>query len=262
MPTPSVMHRAPQIGAPLCPAKSADMITASALLDLAGGSALSASHDTDTQPLASTSSCPAIHPFVNVTHDALRPNVPRTPLAGAAHPSEDLNAILLATMTTLLADLARGAPTATILAYFSALHEPVIQHAPARGPSRASPESRMYGLNAVRSYFDLLATHFDLQGMEEDVKVRRVWTEPTRRAALAEVHAGWRWRAKGQRGAAGCSASGCQRPPRGFNEEFELEVVFDEEMKVASFLVATTGGLCAMEARNTRIPLIHGMATI
>ena len=39
------------------------------------------------------------------------------------------------------------------------------------------------------------------------------------------------------------------RQPRGFDEDFELDVVFDEEMKVASFVVTTTGGVCVMDAK-------------
>ncbi|KAL1705242.1 hypothetical protein EV121DRAFT_279799 [Schizophyllum commune] len=256
MPTPaSVMASAPPIDAALF-TERAELLTASALLDLSAAARFSATR-TSHQPVASTSTSRATFPC----------SAPALPVENAPAPaSEDLTAVILATMAALLADLARGAPTATLLAHFSTLHEPILQHAPAGCPLRGGIESRMRGLNAVRSYFDLLATHFNFHGMEEDVDIKRVWAEPCRRAAKAQVHARWRWRTRGQSGGResrerqdhrcarksteedGSRPSGA-RQPRGFDEDFELDVVFDEEMKVASFVVTTTGGVCVMDAK-------------
>ncbi|KAI5897024.1 uncharacterized protein SCHCODRAFT_02493357 [Schizophyllum commune H4-8] len=269
MPTPaSVMAPAPQIDATLFVERE-ELLTASALLDLSAAARFAATR-TSYQPVASTSTSRATFPC----------SASPLPVENAPAPaSEDLTAVILATMTTLLADLARGAPTATLLAHFSTLHEPILQHAPAGCPLRGGIESRMRGLNAVRSYFDLLATHFNFHGMEEDVDIKRVWAEPVRRAAKAQVHARWRWRTRGQSGGrAGrerqddrrakesteedLSSPSCARQPRGFDEDFELDVVFDEEMKVASFVVTTTGGVCVMDAKYPEGRLVNTTAIL
>ncbi|TRM60601.1 hypothetical protein BD626DRAFT_127019 [Schizophyllum amplum] len=156
------------------------------------------------------------------------------PATPTALPNPDTEADLLSALSALLADLAGDAPAAQLVAHFSTLHEPQIQHAPAACPLAQRGLSRLRGLNAVRSYFDLLATHFERAGVAE---VRRMWADPTRRAATAQVETKWRWRASGRK----------------FEEELDMELVFDEQMKIVSFVVATTGGTCMMNAVDVEV---------
>ncbi|PPR08264.1 hypothetical protein CVT24_001157 [Panaeolus cyanescens] len=120
-------------------------------------------------------------------------------------------------------------PSRELLGFFSTSGMPVIQHAPLTCPHPQT--SRLTGSNAVRSYFDLLATHWTrsnakmVEKPKVDLAQRRVTLTATTR---------WTWRKSG----------------RGWTEDFTWTLDFDESLKILSFVARTTSppGTCVMRA--------------
>ncbi|KAJ7578191.1 hypothetical protein C8J56DRAFT_969277 [Mycena floridula] len=128
----------------------------------------------------------------------------------------------------LFTDLGCNSPPIVLLGHFSQTHLVVIQHAPLTCPH--AKESRLTGLNAVRSYFDILATHWD---RSEPKRHSLVVKEDTMQVDVA-ASVKWTWKASG----------------KSFREDFTCTLDFDEHAKVTSFIMNTTSGpgTCVMRA--------------
>ncbi|KAJ7069322.1 hypothetical protein C8F01DRAFT_1015128 [Mycena amicta] len=136
---------------------------------------------------------------------------------------------LLFAADALFLDLAANASTKIILSHFSSTHELTIQHAPASCPH---PEgSRLTGLNAVRSYFDLVATHWERADMA--VESQSVLAHPERTVAV-RGSVRWIWRLSRHE----------------WVEKFVCLLEYDDNLKVAGMMVQTTSapGTCVMRA--------------
>ncbi|KAJ3535936.1 hypothetical protein NMY22_g6261 [Coprinellus aureogranulatus] len=108
-----------------------------------------------------------------------------------------------------------------LLEYFSTSQEPVIQHAPAECPNPLS--SRLAGLNAVRSYFDIQATHW----RRDHIGVRNLPQLDTEtRTMVVDASIVWVWR--------------CSR--RRWTEDVNCTITLDEDMKITSFIIRTESG--------------------
>lgn len=124
---------------------------------------------------------------------------------------------------------AANAPAIKMLHYFSTTSPTFVQHTPVECPHPLT--SRVAGINAVRSYFDLLATHWTRSGanirdeLEVDAASRRV---------IIPASVTWKWRQSG----------------RAWREDFIWTLGFDESFKISSFIVRTMsgGGTCIMRA--------------
>ncbi|KAF9031467.1 hypothetical protein BJ165DRAFT_1518924 [Panaeolus papilionaceus] len=120
-------------------------------------------------------------------------------------------------------------PSRELLSFFSTTGLPIIQHAPMACPHPQT--SRLSGSNAVRSYFDLLATHWT----RSNVKVSETpEIDAGRRRVTLTASTRWTWRKSG----------------RGWTEDFTWTLDFDESLKILSFVARTTSppGTCVMRA--------------
>jgi len=126
---------------------------------------------------------------------------------------------------------AASKPPTNMLGYFSISTPVVLQHAPAGCPQ--TPMSRHVGSNAIRSYLDLLATHW----IRSDVCLRNPpqADEVTRRVVLPGS-ATWSWRKSGRK----------------WTEDFIWTLDFDEGLKIISFVVQTVSepSTCVMRATD------------
>ncbi|KAF9533201.1 hypothetical protein CPB83DRAFT_846037 [Crepidotus variabilis] len=144
---------------------------------------------------------------------------------------------LLEATKTFFAAFAEDSNSLFLLQYFSTTKPVIIQHAPATCPRPQT--SRLAGIAAVRSYFDLLSTYFSrskvqLQELPQvDVEARRV---------ELEASAVWKWKTSG----------------RSWTEDFSWALEYDEKLKITSFIVTTTSEptTCAMRAVD-RAPVTH-----
>ncbi|KAJ7696690.1 hypothetical protein B0H17DRAFT_390030 [Mycena rosella] len=138
------------------------------------------------------------------------------------------NQQLLFAAEVLFLDLAASTLSSDILAtHFSTTNEVAIQHAPALCPHPYT--SRVTGLNGVRSYFDLLATHW----LRSDMKIHeRTVVDPHRVAVTASVQ--WTWRLSG----------------RSWREDFLCTLEYDDHLKIVGMIVETRSaqGTCVMRA--------------
>ncbi|KAL0946787.1 hypothetical protein HGRIS_012960 [Hohenbuehelia grisea] len=117
------------------------------------------------------------------------------------------------------------APSRILLSYFSTSEHVVFEHAP-----RQARRSPLYGLNAVRSYFDLLATHWTRY---DGVRHRTdVYEGANRVVIFASVH--WQWRTSG----------------RSWREDFTCTLEFDDHLKIKTFVILTESSpqTCVMHA--------------
>ncbi|KAF9013119.1 hypothetical protein BDQ17DRAFT_1404701 [Cyathus striatus] len=137
---------------------------------------------------------------------------------------------LLNTTTSFFTSLSTNTSPLALLSYFSAVIPPRIQHCPSTCPHPSA--SLLYGSNAVRSYFDLVATHWVRTAMsltsmtpDPDFNKRRVHV----RGSVQ-----WMWRGSGRR----------------WTEDFSCLVEFDEGMKIIAFLIKTESApeTCVMRA--------------
>jgi len=124
---------------------------------------------------------------------------------------------------------AANTPPIKMLQHFSTTSPTFVQHTPVECPHPLS--SRVAGINAVRSYFDLLATHWTRSGasIRDELEVDAVNRRVTIPASVT-----WKWRQSG----------------RAWREDFTWTLGFDESFKISSFIVRTMsgGGTCVMRA--------------
>ncbi|KAF7364788.1 hypothetical protein MVEN_00348800 [Mycena venus] len=134
---------------------------------------------------------------------------------------------LLFAAEVLFLDLSANSNSNIIISHFSSTQEVVIQHAPLLCPHPHT--SRLTGLNAVRSYFDLLFTHWTRSNMK--IHSRTV-VEPNQVAVSASVQ--WTWRSSG----------------RSWKEEFLCTLDYDDNLKIVGMIVETNSapGTCIMRA--------------
>ncbi|KAK7462351.1 hypothetical protein VKT23_007951 [Stygiomarasmius scandens] len=129
----------------------------------------------------------------------------------------------------LFTDIFSNIPSSTLLTHFSRTHPVTIQHAPAGDPHPQS--SRLTGLNAVRSYFDLLSTHWHkgetkihsiqiVTPSSPGISNGRIATLP---CVVLTASVQWKWK---------CSGNSWQ-------EDFTCVLEYDDLVKVTSFVVHT-----------------------
>jgi hypothetical protein len=118
------------------------------------------------------------------------------------------------------------------LAHFSTTHPVSIQHCPARC---INPHSFLLrGPNAVRSYFDLLATHWT----RSKLNIHTVVPHPAQARVIAKGSVVWTWKRSG----------------RSWREDFTCTLVFEDSdpaaLRILSFMVITESapGTCVMHA--------------
>ncbi|KAF7314770.1 hypothetical protein MKEN_00951100 [Mycena kentingensis (nom. inval.)] len=150
---------------------------------------------------------------------------------------------LLFAADALFLDIAANAPTKILLSHFSSTQELVIRHQPAPyttpcGLFQATSQSPPHtGINAVRSYFDLLATHWERSDLEiVDGSLR---ADVPARTVHLRASVEWIWRLS----------------RRAWVEEFACMLVYDENLKVVRMDVETTSGketcvMCAVDGRG------------
>ncbi|KAJ6583906.1 hypothetical protein DFH09DRAFT_263422 [Mycena vulgaris] len=137
------------------------------------------------------------------------------------------NQQLLFAAEVLFLDLSANTACDILLSHFSSTKDVVIQHAPALCPHPYT--SRLTGLNAVRSYFDLLATHW----LRSNTKIHaQTVVDPYRVAVNASVQ--WTWRSSG----------------RSWREDFLCTLDYDDHLKIIGMIVETNSppGTCIMRA--------------
>ncbi|KAF7298660.1 hypothetical protein MIND_00813200 [Mycena indigotica] len=145
---------------------------------------------------------------------------------------------LLFAADALFLDLAANASTKILLSHFSSTNELVIQHAPISCP--LPQDSRLTGLNAVRSYFDLISVHWERKDLCLDSQ--NAITHPTK---TVTVHGsvGWTWRLS----------------RREWTEKFTCTLEYDDNLKVVGMVVETTSppATCVMRAvdMDSKAPL-------
>ncbi|PPQ77080.1 hypothetical protein CVT25_014893 [Psilocybe cyanescens] len=138
---------------------------------------------------------------------------------------------LQASTETFFDAFASEAPPIGMLAYFSHTSPAIVQHTPSSCPYPQA--SRLEGTNAIRSYFDLLATHWN----RSDAKIRsplQIDVDKRRVTLLADVI--WTWKKSG----------------RQWIEEFTWTLDYDEGFKIISFVIQTMSspGTCVMRATD------------
>lgn len=128
----------------------------------------------------------------------------------------------------LFTDLGANSPPYIVLSHFSRAYPVVIQHAPITCPLAAS--TMLTGINAVRSYFDLLATHWN----RSDPQRHSLVVHEDTRQVVVTASVTWTWKASG----------------KSWREDFTCTLGFDENCKVISFVMKTTSGpgTCVMRA--------------
>jgi hypothetical protein len=141
---------------------------------------------------------------------------------------------LCSTTDAFLEALCANLSSCRLLPFFSTTNPVVIQHAPACSPYPHS--SRLTGLNAVRSYFDILATHWVRVHMQIHGPPR-VETHSRRVSVGASIT--WMWRRSGRR----------------WTEDFTCAIDFDDNLKIVSFIVRTDSSpeTCIMVAKDEGI---------
>ena len=174
------------------------------------------------------------------------PENPNTPWDSSG-PSR---AQLLESTRRFLQALSTSTPPLALLTHFSTTSQISILHYPSTCPHPSS--SLLLGPNAIRSYFDLLATHWTRSNLSAPHNL--IHADPdTRTVTLAGSSIRWTWRANG----------------RSWTEEFTCILGFDEFAKITRFEVRTESepGTCVMcavdrdsqEAPTPRpVPLILG----
>ncbi|KAF9019649.1 hypothetical protein BDZ89DRAFT_992405 [Hymenopellis radicata] len=119
------------------------------------------------------------------------------------------------------------------LSYFSKSRSVTIQHSYEGCPSPSM--YRFTGLNAVRSYFDLIATHYDCTPLRlHSVPIRTRTTEEGTWQTVIQATVLWTWKSSGLT----------------WQEDFTCTLDLDAGLKVASLVILTTSGedTCLMRA--------------
>ncbi|KAG6899747.1 hypothetical protein C0993_007234 [Termitomyces sp. T159_Od127] len=118
----------------------------------------------------------------------------------------------------------------SMLTFFSTTSPVYIQHYPSNSPHPQA--SIIRGPNAVRSYFDLIATHWT----RSPVAHRIVNVDPYMRTIVFEGSVTWKWKKSG----------------RSWVEDFTCTLAFDEQLKIVSYVVRTDSAsqTCLMRAKD------------
>jgi hypothetical protein len=107
----------------------------------------------------------------------------------------------------LFADIAASTSPLLLLSHFSDTEIVVIDHA----HIDAHPAPNV-GLNAVRSYFDILTTHWSRSNLER----HETFIRPESHQVICRASVWWTWRSSGRK----------------FKEEFTVTVDWDDQLKV------------------------------
>jgi hypothetical protein len=124
--------------------------------------------------------------------------------------------------------LATDASALNLLSYFSTTQEVAVQHYPASCPHPHT--SLLRGSNAIRSYFDLLATHWTRSNLVQ----HSVSPDPATRSVVVKASVVWTWKQSGHK----------------WKEEFICTLMFDDSLQIVSLTVRTESGpgTCVMRA--------------
>lgn len=136
---------------------------------------------------------------------------------------------LLRASQTFFDAFAANKSSISLMENFSTSKPIIIQHASSSCPYPRA--SRLIGANAVRSYFDLLSTHFVRSKMElHGLPIVDAGEKQVKMVASVT----WTWR----------------RSKRSWVEEFTWTLDYDEQLKIICFIVETTSprGTCVMKA--------------
>lgn len=130
----------------------------------------------------------------------------------------------------LFADMAAGIPPLVLISHFSTTQMVFFEHSPINAYNFP-----LTGLNAVRSYFDLLATHWTRHDMQKHECC--VYFESKQVIVRASVR--WKWKISGNT----------------WQEDFTCTLDFDDHLKVKSFVIKTSSAenTCVMRAVD-RLP--------
>jgi hypothetical protein len=129
----------------------------------------------------------------------------------------------------LFADIALSKPSLALLNHFSRTELVSLCISPSNG-SNAPNTIHFTGINAVRSYFDLAATHWTRSAM----RLHSCHVLPNASRVVLTASVTWTWKQSG----------------RSWTEDFTCTLDFDEQVKVKAFAVQTLSGeqTCLMRA--------------
>jgi hypothetical protein len=132
---------------------------------------------------------------------------------------------LLAAAHAFFVDIAAETPSIYLLSHFSTTQEVFFDHSPDECGSGS-----LTGLNAIRSYFDILATHWT----RHDVQEHHIAVYPESQRVIVQASVRWVWKASG----------------RSWREEFTCTLDYDDHVKVKRLTVRTNSppGTCVMRA--------------
>lgn len=120
-------------------------------------------------------------------------------------------------------------PSIKMLHHFSTTSPTVVQHTHVECPHPLT--SRVTGSHGIRSYFDLLATHWARSGarIRDEVEV-----DVCKRRVTIPASVTWTWR----------------KSCRSWKEDFTWTLDFDDSLKISSFIIRTMSspGTCVMRA--------------
>lgn len=138
---------------------------------------------------------------------------------------------LVVATNDLLAAIVSHTPPLRLLSHFSRTELVVIDHTPINSP-HAYPAT---GLNAVRSYFDLLSTHWICESFER----HEMHVFPEAQQVVAKASVVWAWRHSG----------------KSWREDFTCTFDFDDQLKVKRFVIRTTSSprTCVMMANDSYV---------
>lgn len=155
---------------------------------------------------------------------------------------ESTTSQLISGTEALFSDFATpGTPTHVIVSHFSTTHVPTLDHA----PSKKSPCGELdptftltplIGLNAVRSYFDLLSMHYTRQ----KVTTHSIHAFPEKYQVVTTASILWKW----------------NKSKKEWTEDVECTLDFDEQFRVRAFFVRTLSEdeTCVMRAVDYDTP--------
>ncbi|KIM40946.1 hypothetical protein M413DRAFT_445721 [Hebeloma cylindrosporum] len=136
---------------------------------------------------------------------------------------------LRASSESFFAAFASNKPPIKMLCYFSTTSPVIIQHAPESCPHPQT--SRLIGSNAIRSYFDLLATHWTRSNARTRAPTQ---IDERNRRVVVFASIDWAWKKSGRK----------------WTEDFTWTLDFDESLNIVSFVIRTVSGpgTCVMRA--------------